>query len=162
MSRSKQTGSAAPRQGTMIRQTRFGAAAYDIPAVQKFPAPEFLTTMQKSIWTAALSDISSEFFRARHIPIMIQYVRTLARMMDYSDELENDPEDNLLRSKWLSEMNLAMKLEKHLSFGSGDLIMLVVRARTEMKLAHQQKNAREAADDDNPQYQRQGLTYVGH
>jgi hypothetical protein len=162
MSRSDQKGTAAPRQGTMIRQSRFGAANYMTPALERFPPPDFLTEMQQNLWIACLSDVPLDFFRSRHIPIMIQYVRCIERMMKYSDEVEADPDDAIAYTKWNGALNLSLRLEKHLSFGTGDLMMLVVRARTEMKLSNQQRNRDEASEGESPAQMRAGLTYVGH
>lgn len=160
MSREDQTGSNAPRQGTMIRQSRFGATAYDVAALTRFPPPDFLTPTQRNLWIAALSDVSLEFFRARHIPVMIQYVRAVERMMVYSDQFEADPEDAVSLARWDKMLRICYRLENHLSLSTGALISLVVRSRTENKLANQQKKMQDAAED--PANKRRGLTYVGH
>jgi hypothetical protein len=160
MSRSDQVGANAPNKGSMIRQSRYGAANYMVPALERFPPPETLTDMQRNLWIACLSDVPLDFFRPRHIPIMIQYVRCIERMMILSDQVEADPDDAIAYTKWNGALNLSMRLEKHLSFGTADLMMLVVRARTELKLANQQRNNDEAAD--SPAQMRAGLTYVGH
>jgi hypothetical protein len=160
MSRDDQTGGNAPRQGTMIRQSRFGATSYDTVALTRFPPPDFLTPTQRNLWIAALGDVPLEFFRARHIPVMIQYVRAVERMMFYSDRFEEDPEDAISLSRWDKMLKICYRLENHLSLNTGALISLVVRARTELKLANQQKNAREAGEDESNK--RRGLTYVGH
>lgn len=160
MSRDDQVGGNAPRQGTMIRQSRFGATAYDVPALTRFPPPDFLTPTQRNLWIAALSDVPLEFFRARHIPVMIQYVRAVERMMHFSDLFEEDPEDAISFARWDKMLRICYRLENHLSLSTGALISLVVRSRTENKLAHQQKTMKESAD--NPADKRRGLTYVGH
>jgi hypothetical protein len=160
MNRDDQTGANAPRQGTMIRQSRFGTSAFDVPALSRFPPPDFLTPVQRNLWIAALADVPLEFFRARHIPIMIQYVRAVERMMALSDLYEEDPEDAISFARWDKMIRICSRLENHLSLSTGALISLVVRSRTENKLAHQNKTAQEAAEA--PTNKRKGLTYVGH
>jgi len=160
MSRDDQTGRKAPNQGTMIRQTRFGVAAFNVPAIERFPPPEFLTNTQRNIWVAVLNDVPQEFFRARHLPMMIQYVRLVERMMKYSDQFEADMDDKEALSMFERTMKVVMRLETHLALNTGRLIDLVVRARTELKTAHQGKTAREAGE--SKANARSGLTYVGH
>lgn len=57
-------------------------------------------------------------------------------------------------------IRVTTRLENHLSLNTGSLISLVVRARTEHRVANQVKSAREAGEDGNNV--RAGLTYVGH
>lgn len=160
MKRSDQTGANAPRKGAMIRQTMFGNAAYSVPAITRFPPPDFLTQTQTNIWIAALSDVPLEFFRARHISMMVQYVRAVEHMMTFSDEFEADPDDMVALGKWERMIRLASRLENHLALNTRSLIDLVVRSRTELRAAHQSQNAQEAGEDSrNP---RVGLVYVGH
>lgn len=166
MSRSDQTGANAPRKGTMIRQTRFGVAGYNIPALERFPPPEFLTDTQRNLWIAALSDVPLEFFRARHIPLMIQYVRAVEMMMTFSDQVQTDNDDPIAFVKWEKMLRVVMRLENHLSMNTESLISMVIRARAEFRVANQAKSAREAGqageNSDTPINPRAGLVYVGH
>ena len=160
MSRDKQTGRSAPRQGSLLRTSQSGVSGYIAPAISRFPAPDFLTDMQKNLWIAALSDVPLEFFRARHIPFMIQYVRAVEHMMRASDELEADHEDIDALNKWDRMSKIAARLERHLSLNVEALISLVVRARSEHRVANQQKSLKEAGEDEaNSRF---GLTYVGY
>lgn len=160
MSRSNQTGANAPRKGTMIRQTRFGVAGYNMPALERFPPPEFLSDTQRNLWIAALGDVPLEFFRARHIPIMIQYVRAVELMMTLSDELQEEQDNPIIFSKWEKMLRITMRLENHLSMNTESLISMVIRARAELRVANQAKRAQEAGESvDAP---RAGLVYVGH
>jgi len=160
MNRSDQRGVNAPRKGTMIRQTRFGAAGYNLPALERFPPPEMLTDTQRNLWIAALGDIPLEFFRARHIPIMIQYVRAVELMMIASDQLQEDNENPIAFVRWEKMLRVVTRLETHLSMNTNALIDMVIRARAELRVAQQQKIANEAAESTNAP--RSGLIYVGH
>jgi hypothetical protein len=144
----------------MLRQSRFGTTAYSIPALDRFPPPDFLTEMQSNLWIAALSDFPLEFFRARHIPTMIQYVRATERAMFYNDQYEADPEDVEALNMFERMSRLAARLERQLCLNTGHLVSMVVRARSEMKLANQTKNAKEAGEGFTAK--RLGLVYVGH
>lgn len=160
MKRSDYRGAAAPNRGTMIRQSRTGTPAYLTMALERFPAPVFLTPTQVNIWNAALGDFPVEFFRARHLPIMIQYVRAVERMMHYSDQFEEDPEDTIAQSRWIKMIAVVARLENQLSLNTKTLIAMVLQARTEMKLANQQKAAHEAGQDEAAP--RRGLVYDGY
>lgn len=160
MSRDDQVGDEAPRRGTMIRQSRSGAAAFEVMAIDKFPPPHFLTETQRNVWIAALADQPMDFFRARHIPLMIQYVRAVELMMNTSDEVQEDPTDSITFLRWERSMRIVMKLEGFLSLSTGRLIDLVVRARSEQRAAMQKKRAIDAGDKSSSS--RAGLTYVGH
>lgn len=160
MKREDQTGANAPNRGTMIRQSRFGTSAYSIPALDRFPPPEFLTEMQTNLWIAALSDFPLEFFRARHIPTMIQYVRATERAMFYSDQYEADPEDIEALNMMERMSRLSARLERQLSLTTGHLVSMVTRARSEMKVANQQKAIGESSAGFTAK--RLGLVYVGH
>lgn len=160
MKRSDQSGAHAPRKGTMLRQSAFGMAAYTTKAIERFPPPEFLSDMQKNLWIAALGDVPLEFFRARHIPIMIQYVRAVEIMMKFSDAYEADHEDDIAFARWTRMMTVVSRLERHMSLNTEALISMVIRARTELKLAHQAQKRDEASEDSSSL--RRGLTYVGH
>jgi hypothetical protein len=131
-----------------------------VPALDRFPAPDYLTDMQKNLWIAALSDFPLEFFRSRHIPTMILYVRTVEKMMSFSDQYEADPEDIEALNMMERMSRLASRLERQLSLTTGHLVSMVVRARTEMKLANQGKKANEAGEGFTAK--RLGLVYVGH
>lgn len=160
MSRSDQTGSNAPNKGTIIKQTRRGVASYDIPAITRYPPPSFLTDTQTNLWIACLSDVPLEFFRARHIPMMIQYVRAVEQMMRYSDLFEEDPDDIVSLNMWERFSRLVIRLEKHLSLHTDKLITMVTQARSEMRMAHQMNRAKEAGRD--AANIRAGLIYDGH
>lgn len=161
MKRSEQNGRNAPRQGTLARASQSGVVGgYIVPAISRFPPPEFLTDTQRNLWIAALSDVPLEFFRTRHIPMMIQYVRAVEHMMRFSDEFEADPEDLDALNKWDRMSKIAARLERHLSFNAEALISMVLRARSEFRVATQQKNLKEAGEDERNA--RSGLTYVGY
>jgi hypothetical protein len=144
----------------MIRQSRFGTPAYVTMALERFPPPAFLTPTQVNIWTAALGDFPLEFFRARHLPVMIQYVRAVEHMMKFSDEFESDPEDMIAFNRWTKMMTLVRQLERQLSFSTAHLIDMVIRARSELKLSQQNQRSREAGEQSASP--RRGLVYVGH
>jgi hypothetical protein len=144
----------------MIRQSRFGVAGYNLPALERFPPPEFLTDTQRNLWIAALGDVPLEFFRARHIPIMIQYVRAVETMMELSDQLAEDSSDPVIFSRWEKMLRITMRVENHLSMNTEALISMVTRARSELRVANQQKSAREAGE--SAAAPRAGLVYVGH
>lgn len=158
MKRSDQTGKQSPRKGSLIRTSQSGIAAFQTPALDRFPPPEFLNEMQRNLWIASLSDTPLEFFRARHIPMMIQYVRAVSLMMIYSDAVESDPDDAISVTAWNRMINISSKLENHLSLNTGRLIDTVVRARSEFRAAQQGKTGREAAAA--PGATRKGLVYV--
>lgn len=158
MKRSSQVGKDAPRKGSLIRTSQSGIAAFQIPALERFPPPDFLNEMQKNLWIASLSDVPLEFFRARHIPMMIQYVRAVALMMIYSDAVMADPDDAISVSAWNRMVNISTKLEVHLSLNTSRLIDTVVRARSEFRAAQQGKTGQEAAVSSGAA--RKGLVYV--
>jgi hypothetical protein len=160
MKRSEQTGANAPRKGTLQRQSQSGVAAYDIPALTRYPPPDFLTRTQTNLWIAVLGDMPLEFFRARHIPMMIQYVRAVERMMVISDEAESDPEDPDLLSRWERLFRLVSRMERHMGLDVPSLVSLITRARSEIRVAHQKKATIEAGQEERSH--RAGLTYVGH
>ena len=160
MRRSDQTGASAPRKGSLMRTSQSGVAAYTSPAITRFPPPDFLTRTQQNLWIAALSDIPLEFFRARHIPMMIQYVRAVEHMMRFSDEFQADPDDTDALNKWERMFRISSRLERHLSLNTEALISLVVRARAELRVANQQKRSHENSEDERNT--RAGLIYVGH
>lgn len=160
MNRDDQTGENAPRKGTMIRQSRAGNAAFSVMALEKFPPPHFLTDTQRNVWIAALGDHPLDFFRARHIPMMIQYVRAVELMMTASDEVQDDPSDSLAMLRWERMMRITTKLESTLSLSTGRLVDMVVRARSEQRAAFQGKRAKDAGESASNA--RAGLTYVGH
>jgi hypothetical protein len=153
-------GNSNARPGSYTRTTAIGTAAYNTPALARFPPPEFLTKTQSNIWVAALADISLEFFRARHIPMMIQYVRAVEHMMKASDEFEEDPEDQIARIKWERMFKLAAKLERHLSLHTENLISMVVRSRSELRVQHETKRNADSGDEANAS--RTGLIYAGY
>jgi hypothetical protein len=119
-----------------------------------------MTRTQKNVWIAALSDMPLEFFRARHIPTMIQYCRAVERMMHFSDQWEKDIEDDIARTTWIRMMQVVRSLENQLSMGTNTLILLGVKARSEHRVANQSRNAAEAGEDDRNT--RAGLTYVSN
>jgi hypothetical protein len=160
MKRSEQTGKKSPRKGTLIRTSQSGVAAFQIPALDRFPPPEFLNEMQKNLWVASLSDTPLEFFRARHIPMMIQYVRAVSLMMIYSDAAEADPDDAISIAAWDRMMRISIRLENQLSLNTGRLIDTVVRARSEFRAAQQGKVANEAGASASSG--RKGLVYVSN
>lgn len=160
MKRSEQTGKKSPRKGTLLRTSQSGVAAFQIPALDRFPPPDFLNEMQKNLWVASLSDTPLEFFRARHIPMMIQYVRAVSLMMIYSDAVEADPDDAVSIAAWDRMMRISTRLENHLSLNTGRLIDTVVRARSEFRAAQQGKVANEAGTAASSG--RKGLVYVGN
>lgn len=160
MDRDEQVGANAPRQGKMIQQTTFGVSSYTVMALERFPPPDFLSQTQRNLWIAALGDTPLEFFRARHIPLMIQYVRAVERMMKYSDEFEEDPDDMIAMNRWNAMIRITTRLERHLSLNTEALMSLVIRARSELRAANQQKNAVESGR--SAANKRAGLTYVGH
>lgn len=158
MKRSEQTGNKAPRKGSLIRTSQSGVAAFSVPALDRFPPPEFLNEMQQNLWIASLSDTPLEFFRARHIPMMIQYVRAVSLMMIYSDAVTADPDDAISVAAWDRMMKMATRLESHLGLNVGRLIDTVVRARAEFRAGHQGKMSQEAGAA--PGAARKGLVYV--
>jgi hypothetical protein len=160
MKRSEQTGKKSPRKGTLIRTSQSGVAAFQIPALDRFPPPEFLNEMQKNLWVASLSDTPLEFFRALHIPMMIQYVRAVSLIMIYSDAAEADPDDAISIAAWDRMMRISIRLENQLSLNTGRLIDTVVRARSEFRAAQQGKVASEAGVAASSG--RKGLVYVGN
>lgn len=160
MKRSDQSGDNAPNRGTMIKQSSRGVAAFDVAAIDRYPPPSFLTPTQTNLWVASLSDVPLEFFRARHIPIMIQYVRAVEKMMLFSDQFEADPDNVVALSMWERMIRMTTKLERQLSFHTEALISVVTRARGEMRLANQMKKAKEAGTTKSST--RTGLIYVGH
>jgi hypothetical protein len=154
-----QVGNAAPNRGTVIKQSKSGSISYNVPALSSFPAPDFLTPMQTNIWVAALSDISLDFFRARHIPLMIMYVRALERTMNLSDMMEIDPDDSITQARFERSQRILFRMEKHLSLDTVTLISMKLRARAEQRVTDQQKQGKEAgASGAAP---RAGLTYAG-
>lgn len=158
MDRSEQQGSKAPRKGTLIRTTAHsGVAAFSVPALDRFPPPDFLDEMQRNLWVASLSDMPLEFFRARHIPMMIQYVRAVALMMHYSDAVDSDPDDAISVNAWERMIRIASRLETHLSLNTGRLIDTISRARSEFRVAQQSKTAKEAGQTSRQT--RVGLVY---
>lgn len=158
MKRTDQVGKEAPRKGSLIRTSQSGVAAFEVAALERFPPPDFLNEMQKNLWIASLSDIPLEFFRARHIPMMIQYVRSVALMMIYSDAVTADPDDAISVAAWDRMVRISTRLENHLSLNTGRLIDTVVRARSEFRAMQQGKTGREAAA--SPGASRKGLVYV--
>lgn len=142
----------------MIRTSQSGVAAFQVPALERFPPPEFLNEMQKNLWIASLSDVPLEFFRARHIPMMIQYVRAVALMMIYSDAVTADPDDSISAEAWKRMINISTKLETHLCLDSGKLMNMVLRARSEFRAAQQGKTGMEASVSSGSA--RKGLVYV--
>lgn len=164
MSRDEQHGSKAPRKGTMLRQIKSGNFAYNIPALSRFPPPEFLTDMQKNIWIATLGDIQLEFFRARHIPLMIQYVRATEHMMLASDEFTADRNDPTAFRLWEKSILHYRSIERALGFDVPRLIDEVIRARASHRVMFEDKNRLDASSDDvsGAADKRSGLMYVGH
>jgi hypothetical protein len=160
MSRSSQTGSNAPRKGSLLRTSNSGIMGYQTPAINRYPPPEFLTQTQANVWTAVLEDTPLEFFRARHIPILVQYVRMCERLMTLSDEVEADPDDTTAYNRWERVLRILFRLEKHLKIDIGSLQDLLIRARAEFRVANQTKSINEAGQEDRSK--RTGLVYVGH
>lgn len=160
MSRSDQVGLNAPRKGSLLRTSQSGVAAFQVPASERFPPPDFLSETQINIWNAALDDIPLEFFRARHIPMMIQYVRAVEKLMVFSDEFEADGDDTTAMNRWDRMIRIVSRLEKHLGLDTHTLHDRVMRARAEFRAAHQGKNAHESTV--NERGVRTGLVYVGH
>lgn len=158
--RNNQTGANAPRRGTLLKASPSGVVSHTVPAITRFPPPDFMTRTQKNVWIAALSDMPLEFFRARHIPTMIQYCRAVERMMHFSDQWEKDIEDDIARTTWIRMMQVVRSLENQLSMGTNTLILLGVKARSEHRVANQSRNAAEAGEDDRNT--RAGLTYVSN
>jgi hypothetical protein len=144
----------------MIRQSTRGIAALDVPAITSFPPPSFLTSTQTNLWIACLSDVPLEFFRARHIPVLIQYVRAVEKMMHYSDLYEADPDDIVSLNMWDRLMRIATRLERQLSFHTTSLISRTTRATGEARVAAQTKRAKEAGKSGANA--RAGLIYVGY
>lgn len=158
MSRSDQVGLNAPRQGTMLRQNSGGKVVNTVKAIERFAPPEFLTNVQRSLWIAALSDVELEFFRARHIPLLIQYVRAIELMMDASKEVMMFPENKKKVTMWMRYISIVTRLERFMSFDTTSLIAMHTRARAERRLGVEQDNLDDMADrEDNG---RRGLTYV--
>jgi hypothetical protein len=158
MDRGEQTGAKAPRKGSLIRTSQSGIAAFSVAALDRFPPPDFLNDMQRNLWVASLSDIPLEFFRARHIPMMIQYVRAVALMMHYSDAVAEDPDDAIAVNAWERMIRISSRLELHLSLNTGRLIDTISRARSEFRAAQQGKTAKEAGEVGRNS--RSGLVYV--
>lgn len=158
MNRSDQTGANAPRQGTMLRLNRDSKVAHTVKAIEKFEPPGFLSNVQRSLWIAALSDTDLEFFRARHIPLMVQYVRAIELMMEASQEVMLFPDSKKKISTWLRYIGIVARLERFLSLDTTSLIARHTRARAERRLATEAENLDEMADGENNA--RRGLTYV--
>jgi hypothetical protein len=144
----------------MLRQSSFGNTALMTAALERFPPPEFLTDMQRNLWIAALSDVPLEFFRARHIPMMIQYVRAVEHMMRFSDIFEKDPDDTRAMMNWDRMSRIVTRYENQLSLGTSHIIQMVLRARAEVRVANQAKRQDEVGESSRDM--RTGLTYVGH
>lgn len=160
MDREDQRGRNAPNQGSMIRVTKGGVAAFHHSALSRFPPPDFLNHTQQSLWTAALSDVPLEFFRARHIPMMIQYVRAVDRMMEYSDQMIADPDDNIAFKRWEKYTGITIRLERFLGLDVKSLVEIYMRARAETRKGYLDRRDADAGDDDADL--REGLVYVGH
>lgn len=159
MEKPEYRGRIAPKtQGTKLRTNSIGTITFSAPALRNFPPPEFLTETQASLWVAALADVHVEFFRARHIPMMIQYVRAVEKMMTFSDDFEADSEDERAMTMWLKMMSVVTKLERVLGLDAKSLIEMVVRSRTQLKDSQTARRVLDAEDTEEAN-KREGLIY---
>ena len=157
MEKSEYRGKLAPNKGTKLRTNSIGVAVFSAPALRNFPPPEFLTDTQKSLWIAALADVQVEFFRARHIPMMIQYVRAVEKMMTFSDRFEEDIEDEHAMKMWVSFTHIVSKLERILALDARTLMEAVVRSRTALKDSFNERRTLDVESDERDK--RKGLVY---
>lgn len=144
-------------QGTFRQATSAGGGPFQSSALDTFPPPEFLTPAQTNVWVACLADMPLEFFRARHLPMMIQYVRNVERMMKLSDEYEDDPDNHEAFAAWVKIFNVTKTMENHLCLNISRLMDIASRGRAEHRLAlHSQAMEESSRNERAP---RAGLVY---
>lgn len=160
MEKPEYSGKLAPNRGSRLRTNSIGTPTFSAPAIRSFPPPEFLTDMQINLWTAALSDVPVEFFRARHIPMMIQYVRAVEGMMKFSDRVEADEEDDHAFKRWNQYMNVVSRLERTLAMDAKMLITRTLHGRKALKDADTAKRTIDSAGNDAEDNSREDLFYA--